>query len=91
VKKDESEIVLKYNAGTADLVTDRHNIISTNISSTCKKIIFSSKTSLKEKVHALDSLFLEAKINKINKMDSLVFKYGSGNKSAVRTSHTPSI
>lgn len=80
VKKDESEIVLKYNAGTADLIVNRNNIITADISPSCKKAIFSSRTSLKEKVHALESLFMEAKIKRI---DGLINKYG-GNKSVPR-------
>ena len=57
VKKNQSEIVLKYNAGTADYVDSQNNFITTKVSEKCKKIIFSSKTSLKQKVHALESLF----------------------------------
>lgn len=52
-------------------------LTTSKISDKCKKIIFSSKTSLKEKVRALESLFIE---NKIKRIDNILTKYGSGSK-----------
>lgn len=84
VKRNNTEIVLKYNAGTADLVDDQKSLITAKVTDMCKRIIFSGKTSLRQKVKALENLFQEPN----HRIEELKTKYGNKNKSPSRK--TPS-
>jgi len=80
INRNNTEIVLKYNAGTADLVDDQKNLLTSKVTENCKRIIFSGKTSLKQKVRALEDLFQESN----HRIDEILSKYGNRNKSPSR-------
>lgn len=59
VTRNANEIILKYNAGTADLVGE--GIITMPVTDECRRVIFSNKTTLKQKIDSLEKLFKDAK------------------------------
>lgn len=76
VSRGGLEVVLKYNAGTADFVKG-NGIVTVDITEQCRRVIFSNKTTLKEKVKALEELYVEDSQQRI---DSIISKYGNVTK-----------